>query len=52
MLACDFFHVDCAVALQCMYCFFVLEVSSRCVHIVGMTTNPDGLWTVQRIRNL
>jgi len=29
MLACDFFHVDCAVTLQRIYVFFVLEVPSR-----------------------
>jgi len=52
MLAVDFFHVDCAVTLQRLYCFFVMEVSSRYVHILGVTTNPDGPWTVQQIRNL
>jgi transposase len=26
MLATDFFHVDCAVTLQRLYCFFVIEV--------------------------
>jgi hypothetical protein len=31
MLACDFFHVDCAVTLQRVYVFFVLEVPSRSV---------------------
>jgi putative transposase len=52
MLAVDFFHVDCAVTLQRLYCFFVMEVGSRHVHILGVTTNPDGPWTVQQIRNL
>jgi transposase InsO family protein len=52
MLATDFFHVDCAVSLQRLYCLFVLEVGSRCVHILGVTANPDGLCTVQQIRNL
>jgi putative transposase len=52
MLAADFFHVDCAVTLQRLYCFFVIEVGSRYVHILGITANPDGPWTTQQIRNL
>jgi len=52
MLAADFFHIDCAVTLQRLYCFFVIEVGSRYAHILGVTASPDGSWTKQQIRNL
>jgi putative transposase len=41
MLACDFFHVDCAVTMQRIYILFVIEINSRYVHLLGTTTNPD-----------
>jgi putative transposase len=52
MLVWDFFPVDCAVTLQRLHCLFVMELSSRSVHILGVTANPDGPQTVQQLRNL
>lgn len=52
ILACDFLHIDCAVTLKRAYVFFVIDVGTRYVHILGTTSNPDGTWTAQAARNL
>ena len=51
MVACDFFCVD-TVWLKTIYVLFFIELSTRRVHLAGVTAHPNSAWVTQQARNL
>ncbi len=51
LVATDFFTVE-TIRLKTIYVLFFIELSTRRVHVAGVTTNPDSAWVTQQGRNL
>ncbi|MCL5736136.1 MAG: integrase core domain-containing protein [Actinobacteria bacterium] len=51
IIACDFFCVE-TVWLKTAYVLSFLELSTRKVHLAGVTAHPNSCWVTQQARNL
>ena len=51
IVACDFFCAE-TVWLKTLYVLFFIELSTRRVHLAGVTAHPASAWVTQQARNL
>jgi hypothetical protein len=51
IVACDFFCVETA-CLKTLHVLFFIELSTRRVHLAGVTAHPNSAWVTQQARNL
>jgi transposase InsO family protein len=51
ILSCDFFTVD-TLLLKRIYVLFFVEITTRQVHVLGVTAHPSGAGVAQQARNL
>ena len=50
-MACDFFCVE-TIRLKTLFVLLFIEVSTRRVHLAGVTARPNSAWVTQQARNL